>query len=80
VRTAAGEDLYITLLAADPATGEVTLHVFINPLVAWIWIGGGVVAIGGIFAAWPDRRRREAAAEGREASALPLGTAGRAEP
>jgi cytochrome c-type biogenesis protein CcmF len=80
VRTAAGEDLYITLLAADPATGEVTLHVFINPLVAWIWIGGGIVAIGGIFAAWPDRRRREAATEGREASTLPLGSAGRAEP
>ena len=57
VRTAAGEDLYVTLLAHDPASGEVTLHVFVNPLVAWIWIGGGVVALGAVFAAWPDRRR-----------------------
>ena len=57
MRTAAGEDLYVTLLAHDPASGEVTLHVFVNPLVAWIWIGGGVVALGAVFAAWPDRRR-----------------------
>ncbi len=57
VRTAAGEDLYVTLLATDPASGEVTLHVFVNPLVAWIWIGGAVVVLGAAFAAWPERRR-----------------------
>ncbi len=80
VRTAAGEDLYITLLGADPATGEVTLHVFINPLVAWIWIGGGIVALGGVFAAWPDRRRRALAAAGApEPAPLPLGATGSAE-
>jgi cytochrome c-type biogenesis protein CcmF len=80
VRTAAGEDLYVTLLGADPATGEVTLHVFINPLVAWIWIGGGIVALGGVFAAWPDRRRRVPSAAGApEPASLPLGAAGNAE-
>ncbi|MDQ6681925.1 MAG: heme lyase CcmF/NrfE family subunit [Chloroflexota bacterium] len=56
VRTSLGEDLYVTLLAADPASGSVTLHVLVNPLVVWIWIGGGVVALGAIFAIWPDRR------------------------
>jgi cytochrome c-type biogenesis protein CcmF len=61
VRTAAGEDLYVTLLAHDPASGEVTLHVFVNPLVVWIWIGGGIVALGAVFAAWPERRRVPAA-------------------
>ncbi|HEX2193519.1 MAG TPA: heme lyase CcmF/NrfE family subunit [Candidatus Limnocylindria bacterium] len=59
VRTAAGEDLYVTLLAFDPS-GAVTLHVFVNPLVVWIWIGGGVVALGAVFAAWPARRRATA--------------------
>jgi cytochrome c-type biogenesis protein CcmF len=59
VRTALGEDLYVTLLSYDAAAGSVVLHVFINPLVAWIWLGGGVVALGGTFAAWPDRRRAE---------------------
>jgi cytochrome c-type biogenesis protein CcmF len=57
VRTALGEDLYVTLLSYDAAAGSVVLHVFLNPLVAWIWLGGGVVALGGTFAAWPDRRR-----------------------
>jgi cytochrome c-type biogenesis protein CcmF len=57
VRTSLGEDLYVTLLASDPETGAVTLHLFVNPLVAWIWIGGGIVGIGSAFAIWPERRR-----------------------
>ena len=57
VRTALGEDLYVTLLASDGAAGTVTLHLFVNPLVAWIWLGGAIVALGAVFAAWPDRRR-----------------------
>ncbi|HSM37769.1 MAG TPA: cytochrome c-type biogenesis CcmF C-terminal domain-containing protein [Candidatus Limnocylindrales bacterium] len=80
VRTAAGEDLYVTLLGADPMTGEVTLHVFVNPLVVWIWVGGGIAAAGGVFAAWPDRRRLVAAApQGAEAGAASLPAAGGAE-
>ena len=35
-----------------------TLRVFVNPLVAWIWVGGGIVVAGAIFAIWPERRRR----------------------
>jgi cytochrome c-type biogenesis protein CcmF len=57
VRTALGEDLYVTLLGSDPATGRATLRVFINPLVMWIWTGGAIVALGALFAIWPDRRR-----------------------
>jgi cytochrome c-type biogenesis protein CcmF len=56
VRTSLGEDLYVTLLASDPRTQAVTLHLFVNPLVAWIWIGGAIVGIGAAFAVWPERR------------------------
>ncbi len=56
VRTSLGEDLYVTLLASDTTTGAVTLHLFVNPLVAWIWIGGAIVGIGAAFAIWPERR------------------------
>jgi cytochrome c-type biogenesis protein CcmF len=56
VRTSLGEDLYVTLLASDPETQVVTLHLFVNPLVAWIWIGGAIVGIGAAFAVWPERR------------------------
>ena len=74
VRTAAGEDLYVTLLAHDPASGTVTLHVFVNPLVVWIWIGGAIVALGAAFAAWPERRPTPAlaAAQGAASASAPL--------
>jgi cytochrome c-type biogenesis protein CcmF len=57
VRSNLAEDLYVTLNSYDPRTSTVTLHVLINPLVSWIWIGGAVVGAGAIFAIWPDRRR-----------------------
>jgi len=63
VRTSLGEDLYVTLLASDPTSQAVTLHLFVNPLVVWIWIGGAVVGIGAIFAIWPERLARRATAE-----------------
>ena len=28
------------------------------PLVVWLWIGGGLMAVGTVLAAWPGRRRR----------------------
>jgi cytochrome c-type biogenesis protein CcmF len=61
VRTSLGEDFYVTLLASDAATGAVTLHLFVNPLVAWIWIGGAIVGLGAAFAIWPERRAAVAA-------------------
>jgi len=63
VASSLGEDLYVTLLAADPTSGTVTLRLFINPLVAWIWIGGMVVGLGAAFAMWPERRARAVTAE-----------------
>ena len=57
VRTALGEDLYVTLLAYNPTSQAATIRVFINPLVMWIWAGGAIVALGALFAIWPDRRR-----------------------
>jgi cytochrome c-type biogenesis protein CcmF len=50
------EDLYLNLLAYDSSTQTVTLHLLVNPMVVWIWIGGGIVALGGIFAIWPSRK------------------------
>jgi len=59
VRTSLAEDLYVTLLASDPDSEAVSLHLFVNPLVVWIWIGGAIVGIGSAFAVWPERRTRE---------------------
>lgn len=48
------EDLYI-ILAGWEKDGRATLKVLINPLMAWLWIGGYVMVAGTIFALWPGR-------------------------
>jgi len=49
------EDLYIILADLDPA-GLATFQMVINPLVNWIWLGGGLLLVGTLTAAWPQRR------------------------
>ncbi len=59
VRTTWRDDVYLTLLdPADSATGAVTLHFIVEPLVGWLWVGGGIVFVGAILSAFPGRRRR----------------------
>ncbi len=48
------EDLYVILAGWDKE-GKATFKVLVNPLVAWLWIGGYVMVIGTIFALWPGR-------------------------
>ena len=42
-------DLYLFVQGWD-AQKRAEIQVFINPLVAWLWIGGGVYALGGLLA------------------------------
>ena len=35
----------------------VVIRVVLQPLVAWLWIGGGLMAFGTFLAAFPGRRR-----------------------
>jgi len=48
------EDLYI-ILAGWESDGKATLKILVNPLVAWLWIGGYVMVVGTVFALWPGR-------------------------
>ena len=57
VRTTLAEDLYLTLVSSPNATGSVTLGVFVNSMIVWLWIGAGVMVAGCVVAAWPSRRR-----------------------
>jgi len=56
-------DLYLFLSQLQD-DGLARISVFVNPLVLWIWIAGGIMLIGGIIAAWPGppATRREPAA------------------
>ena len=48
------EDLYVIYEGKNPDTGHPIIKVFINPLVAWIWIGVLVVAFGTGLALVPN--------------------------
>ncbi len=67
IRTTLLEDLYVILTGWDK-DGTTSLKVMVNPLVVWIWIGGGVLLLGTLIAFWPDEkeRRRLDARYGRE--------------
>ena len=54
------EDLYVVLVRATE-DGRATLKAYVNPLVSWIWIGGGVLLLGGLVTLLPDGRPRRAA-------------------
>ncbi len=51
------QDLYVVLASLE-ADGLAAFQVLINPLVVWLWIGGGILIVGTLIAAWPPRRRR----------------------
>ncbi len=53
IRTTAKEDLYVLLAAWDDQVA--TFLIFVNPLVIWLWIGGGVFLLGTMIAVWPER-------------------------
>ena len=55
VRTGALEDVYLTLVTTSgDADGTVTIGVVIQPLAVWLWIGGGVMALGTVLSAVPS--------------------------
>ena len=53
-------DVYVVLVGVD-STGLARISVFINPLVIWLWIGGAIMVLGGLVAAWPTSRAQRAA-------------------
>ena len=57
IRTSAKLDLYV-VLAGVQQDGTAELRISFNPLVAWVWIGGLIMAIGGLIVMWPQAERR----------------------
>ncbi|HKY60024.1 MAG TPA: heme lyase CcmF/NrfE family subunit, partial [Gemmatimonadota bacterium] len=60
------EDLYAVLESYQPGSEAVDVTLLVNPMVLWIWIGGGVMVFGMLIALSTPRpgtrRRREAGA------------------
>jgi len=53
-------DLYV-LLENVQGPAQATIHIFVNPLVTFVWAGGLLMLIGGIICWWPERRRARTA-------------------
>lgn len=68
IRSALMDDVYIVLSGYNEDLTQATFHVFVNPMVQWVWIGIGIMVLAGVFLFFPDkkpaartrvRRRRE---------------------
>ena len=58
-------DLYVIYAGKNPDTGQPIIKVFLNPLVAWIWIGVGIVVFGTGVALVPNMTAALAASRNR---------------
>jgi len=57
LRSTLTDDLYVILSDVNN-DGSVTIRVFINPMVSWIWAGGMVVLLGAITTMLPGLKRK----------------------
>ncbi len=64
------DDLYV-VLQAFKEDGAAVFVVFVNPLVFWLWVGGGIALLGAWMTLWPNPQPRSAPA----AMPAPLGVA-----
>ena len=47
------EDLYVALVGWEDYGRLASFLLLLNPLVMWLWIGGGVMVMGTVVALWP---------------------------
>jgi cytochrome c-type biogenesis protein CcmF len=66
-------DLYVVFEGRDPDTQQPIIKAFLNPLIAWIWIGVLIVVAGTFLALAPNMTR--AAVRQRQEDAVGAGTA-----
>jgi cytochrome c-type biogenesis protein CcmF len=79
VRSLVREDVYVVLEDVDVDAQRAGFHVYLHPGVLWLWVGGGVLLLGGTLAIWPYRRRSDAVATPRDVPDLEARIAARRE-
>lgn len=60
VRNSLTDSTLLALLDLPSGQGgaeTIRVRVIVQPLIVWLWIGGGVMAVGSLLAAFPGRRR-----------------------
>jgi len=56
------QDVYV-VLAGVRGTDAAEIRVTFNPLVRWVWLGGALMALGGLVVMWPQAERHRARAK-----------------
>jgi cytochrome c-type biogenesis protein CcmF len=51
------QDVYV-VLAGVREDQSAEIRVTFNPLVRWVWLGGGLMALGGLIVMWPQAERK----------------------
>jgi cytochrome c-type biogenesis protein CcmF len=57
IRESWKQDVYV-VLAGVQEDGSAEIRVSFNPLVRWVWLGGALMALGGLVVMWPQALRR----------------------
>ena len=58
VKNSVTDSVMVTITDTPTDTGSVAIKVIVQPLIVWLWAGGGVMAFGSVLAAFPGQRRR----------------------
>jgi cytochrome c-type biogenesis protein CcmF len=53
IRSDLREDIYVVFAGAVNGTEQAVYRFNLNPLVWWVWFGGGVLVLGGLITMWP---------------------------
>ena len=56
LRSNLAEDLYVVFAGVNEDNNRAVIQIFLNPLVAWVWIGTIVMIVGTVVAILPDGR------------------------
>ncbi|HEV2314035.1 MAG TPA: heme lyase CcmF/NrfE family subunit [Candidatus Acidoferrales bacterium] len=56
IHSSLARDLYVVYAGRSPDSNDPVIHVYLNPLVRWIWLGGLVLVLGTILALLPNRQ------------------------
>jgi cytochrome c-type biogenesis protein CcmF len=59
IHSTAKQDVYV-VLAGIVGDNVASLSITYNPLVVWVWMGGALMALGGLIVMWPQVEARRA--------------------
>ena len=55
-----GKDVYVLLVGWDDSGQSATFKIYVNSFINWVWLGGLMMIVGTIIAAWNNPGQREA--------------------